>query len=397
MRVAILAWSSRRVGGVEDYLSILLPALQHAGHDVALLHEIDEPSDRVAISLPAGAPAFCIAALGAEATLEALRRWKPDVLYNQGLSDPSFGERVTSIAPSVFFLHSYVGTCISGGKTFTRPAPCACERRFGWPCLLHYFPRGCGGRSPITMWREFTRQSAQQEVLRRQTSIVTHTEHMRGEMARHGLHAEVVPFSIETRATTDVPFGGERWRLLFAGRMDFLKGGFVFLDALPRVAAAAKRPIHVTLAGDGPDRRRWETRAHQLRGAWPNLTIEFTGWVPKTQVDALVRATDLLVVPSLWPEPFGSVGPAAAQQGVPAAAFRVGGIADWLVDGESGHLAPGRPPTADGLARAIVRCLEDPVHYAHLRDGARRMARNFTMDRHLPALVSLFERAAASR
>ncbi|MCM3880898.1 MAG: glycosyltransferase family 4 protein [Vicinamibacterales bacterium] len=395
MRVAVLTWSSRRIGGVEDYVSSVLPALHRAGHDVALLHEIDEPADRVAIDVPPGASIFCVASLGDDATLDALRGWTPDVLYNQGLSDPSFGERVTSVAPSVFFLHSYVGTCVSGGKTFKRPMPVACNRRFGWPCLLHYFPHNCGGRSPITMWSEFTRQSAQQGVLRHQAAIVTHTEHMRNEMARHGLHAEVVPFPIETSAPADMPFSGECWRLLFAGRMDFLKGGLVFLDALPHVAAVAKRPIHVTLAGDGPDRQQWEARAQELRGGWPNLTIEFTGWVTQQQMGTIMNAVDLLVVPSVWPEPFGTVGPTAGQHGLPSAAFAVGGIRQWLVDGVSGHLAPADPPSAAGLADAIVRCLEDPLHYTALRLGARQMSSNFTMARHLPALLAVLERAAA--
>ena len=109
----------------------------------------------------------------------------------------------------------------------------------------------------------------------------------------------------------------------------------------------------------------------------------------------LLGGCDLLVVPSVWPEPFGSVGPAAAQYGTPAAAFDVGGISQWLKDGISGHLAPARPPTAAGLARAIVRCLEDPAHYASLREGALAMSAQFTMERHLAELSSVLEQASA--
>jgi hypothetical protein len=58
----------------------------------------------------------------------------------------------------------------------------------------------------------------------------------------------------------------------------------------------------------------------------------------------------------------------------------------------SGHLAPADPPTPAGLARAIAQCLQDPVHYAVLRSGARQMATRFTMERHLPALIGVLER-----
>jgi glycosyltransferase involved in cell wall biosynthesis len=117
------------------------------------------------------------------------------------------------------------------------------------------------------------------------------------------------------------------------------------------------------------------------------LTVEFTGWIAHEDVSALMRAVDLLVVPSLWPEPLGSVGPAAAQYGLPAAAFDSGGIPQWLADDVSGHLAPSDPPSPTRLARAVIQCLADPAHYKALRKGASQMGARFTMKRHLPALT----------
>jgi len=78
---------------------------------------------------------------------------------------------------------------------------------------------------------------------------------------------------------------------------------------------------------------------------------------------------------------------------VPAAAFDVGGISQWLKAGISGHLAPGNPPTPAGLAAAIVRCLADPGHYASLRRGAVEVSAQFTMDRHLSDLESVLGQA----
>jgi glycosyltransferase involved in cell wall biosynthesis len=393
MRVAVVNWSSRRVGGIEEYLSILIPAMHEAGLPLAFWHEMDEPSDRSRIDLPDGLLEICAADTGADLAILALRQWKPDVLYINGLTDSGVESRLLTIAPSVLFLHTYVGTCISGGKTFTRPTVTPCDRKFGWPCLLHYFPHGCGGRSPITMWQHFRRQSHQLELLGHYHAIITHSEHMRDEMTKHGLRAEIVPYPVATQAVREATSGNGAWRLLFAGRMDYLKGGSILLDALRDVAA--KRPAHLTLAGDGPDRMRWEAYAREIRT--PNLTTEFVGWVTQERVGALMSEADLLVVPSLWPEPFGSVGPVAGQHGLPAAAFSTGGIPQWLGDGVNGHLAPADPPTSTGLAGAIVACLGNPVHYAALRQGAREMATRFTMERHLPRLIETLERVAGSR
>jgi glycosyltransferase involved in cell wall biosynthesis len=119
--------------------------------------------------------------------------------------------------------------------------------------------------------------------------------------------------------------------------------------------------------------------------------VEFTGYVGGRKKADLIEQADLLVVPSLWPEPFGLVGIEAGSQGLPAVAFDVGGISDWLIPGYSGELAPGNPPTAGGLADAIARALSDPSHYADLSRGAREVAGRFTLAEHVSKLESTLE------
>jgi glycosyltransferase involved in cell wall biosynthesis len=102
-------------------------------------------------------------------------------------------------------------------------------------------------------------------------------------------------------------------------------------------------------------------------------------------------------MPSLCPEAFGKIGPEAAGHGVPAAAFDVGGIAEWLVPGVNGMSAPGDPPKPAGLAKAIVACLADPAIYARLREGALAGAGRFDLGTHVDRLLVLFERIRAAR
>jgi len=106
----------------------------------------------------------------------------------------------------------------------------------------------------------------------------------------------------------------------------------------------------------------------------------------------VLQATDLLVMPSLWPEPFGRVGPEAGKYAVPAVAFDLGGTPSWLSDGENGYLVRSRPPTSGGLADAITRCLADPTTHAQLRLGAARLAGRFTWAIHFSALMQVFRR-----
>jgi glycosyltransferase involved in cell wall biosynthesis len=392
MRIAVISWSSRRVGGIEDYLSIVIPALHREGCELAFWHEVDTPADRERIQLPPGTIDICAADVGLDHSIRQLSDWNPHVLYVQGVQSPDTEAKLLEIAPAAVFVHTYSGTCVSGTKSFVRPRAVACDRRFGPACLLHYHLYGCGGNDPFTMWRLFKRESRRFRQFSRYAAILTHSDHMRNEMGNHGLPADVLPFPVAQYRPGEAKPRMGPWRLLYAGRMESLKGGHYLIKALPEVVRAARGPVRVTFAGDGRDRPRWQAVAERIQNATSNLAIEFTGWLTQQEVGTLMENVDLLVVPSLWPEPFGAVGPAAGQYGVPAAAFATGGISQWLGDGVSGHLAAANPPMPSGLAGAIVRCLEDPAHYQALCVGARRMAARFTMDRHLPPLVAALDR-----
>jgi glycosyltransferase involved in cell wall biosynthesis len=400
MRIAILNWSNRRIGGTGTYLSAVMPFLQKAGHEIGLWHEVNEPADYDPIPLPPGAPVWSVGEIGLEPALRELAAWRPHLLYAHGLLDPNVERRTLDIAPAVFFAHNYYGTCISGDKTFKNPAITPCDRRFGWQCLARYYPRRCGGWNPVTMVRLFRQQRDRLELLSRYSAIVTHSTHMQNEYVNHGLAASRVfnvkyGSDLEGREDDVVPDDGPGadsetpWRLLFVGRMDLLKGGRVLLQSLPRVADALGVRLHLTLAGDGPERASWEGLAAEISDD-PCIEVDFTGWVGRSHIDALFACSDLLVLPSLWPEPLALVGLEAARHGLPVAAFAVGGIGEWLTPGRNGHLAPGNPPTVDGLTAAIVACLRDRQTHMRLRQGAARRSPDFSFDTHVDLLLKAF-------
>jgi len=244
------------------------------------------------------------------------------------------------------------------------------------------------------MWQLYRKERQHLATLLRQNAVVTHSAHMQRELALHGVIADVIPFAVTAVETDGHPSVVKSSDILFAGRMDHLKGGLLLLDAVRLIRRRLNLPLRVVFAGDGPDRQRWESRASTIASDDAGIAIVFTGWCDETRLASLMRESRLLVVPSVWPEPFGSVGMAAAGHGVPAAAFAVGGIPQWLHDSVNGHLAPGSPPTAAGLADAVVRCLEEPRHYEELSLGARRIAATFTMDDHLPELLRILARAS---
>jgi glycosyltransferase involved in cell wall biosynthesis len=372
-----------------------MPALHSAGHDVALWHEVDRPSDRGVLPLPAGAPVWSVSTLGLQRAADALREWQPDLLYAHGMLDPSVEERALEAAPAVLFAHDYYGTCISGLKTLTQPVVTPCSRKFGWQCLAQYYPRRCGGLSPVTMVRQYRLQRDRFELLSRYAAIVTHSGHMQREYVKHGVSpARVINVGYGSdlggppRSAAGSEHRDDVRRLLFVGRMDRLKGGRELLQALPKVANRVKGSLRLTFAGEGPLRSAWEALASTISRDEPRVQVEFRGWVDRDALSSLYEQSDLLVVPSLWPEPFGLVGLEAIRHHVPTVAFDVGGISDWLKPGINGALAPGNPPSVQGLADAIVNGLSaGPV----CTEQVKQLTADFSFDAHLRRLLHVFE------
>ncbi|MGH7913089.1 MAG: glycosyltransferase family 4 protein [Candidatus Binataceae bacterium] len=403
MRIAVVNSHHSRIGGVETYLDTVIPALAAAGHQIAFFSELDSPPSVQRIHLPANAPAWCASEMGWPQALAALENWRPDVIYVHGMNNVPAAARIIETAPAVLCAHGYYGTCISGNKMFSAPRPRPCARRFGWRCFIQYYPHRCGGLNPLRMWNDYQQQSARLGLMGRYAAILTASAHMRAEFMRHGVsprrvHALRLPLapghllrSSGTETAQAAPENNRELRLLFVGRMTRLKGGTTMLDALALAAASLERPLKATFVGDGPDRAQWEQKSRRIQAASANLNIEFSGWLNSASLDQLMLDSDLLVVPSTWPEPFSLVGPEAGLRGLPAAAFAVGGIPEWLSDGANGHLAPGDPPSAPGLARAIVECVRDPNELARLRNGARELSNRFNLDSHIDALLRIFE------
>ena len=404
MRIAVLNWSRRRVGGAETYLATVLVPLARSGHTVSFWSEQQGASDREPVGPSYETGDATASECGDARWLKALRGWRPDLIYSHGLTRPDLEAGVATVAPVVFFAHGYFGTCISGSKTWKAPITLPCSRTFGAACLLHYYPHRCGGWNPRSMWTEFRTQGRRLSLLRGYSTIVTASEHMRREFRQHGIadgRVVTVPLPVydPARGTPPPPpsrpppdVGRSRRRLVFAGRMDHLKGGRILLDALPLVAAQLDDMLDVTFLGDGPERPAWEHAAQRLTAARHTITGTFPGGVDSGRRSEIFAGHDLFVMPSLWPEPFGLAGLEAGLSGIPTAAFPVGGIPEWLTDGVNGCLVPGDRASPAALATSVLRAL-DPALHAKLRLGAFDVARRYTTDRHLEVLLPLLERA----
>ena len=391
MNIVIAHESVDTTGGVETYLSSIVPALQARGHRVVVLHHRRRSGG--GSTLARLADTIGVEELGLDEAMRRIRRWKADLCFSHNMSQMEVERRIAAERPVVKMMHGYFGTCISGLKCHRYPSMQVCGRRFGAACVALYAPRRCGQMHPMRFFEGFRHAREQNEMFSRYASMVVASDHMRAEYARNGVadsRLHVLPLFSGIR---DIAANIEREpdTVLFAGRMTHLKGGDLLIDAAARGGRRLGRSVRLLMVGDGPPRRDWERQA--LRAGVP---AEFTGWIPEESRAAIFARAAIAAVPSVWPEPFGLIGLEAASLGIPAVAFDTGGISTWLRHEASGTLVPPREG-AQGLARALADLLADHGRRRAYGAAAHEISLRMSLDAHVSPLVDVLHAAAGKR
>jgi glycosyltransferase involved in cell wall biosynthesis len=375
-------------GGVQSYLDAVVRGLAARGHRVAFLHR-DAQLAPYAAATTYEFEQFSVAD-DVSGTLARVEEWAPDVCFSHNMDRLDVEHRLADRWRVVKFMHGYLGTCIGGQKRFGFPVAQPCDRLFGAPCLGLYGIRHCGELSISKLVGQYQWARQQRGLFDRYAAVVVASDHMKREFVRHGVDAARVHvnplFPTHTHVPSAIGPALDQPSIVFLGRMTVLKGGDLLIRAVAEASARLERPIKVIAIGDGPQRASWERLARELE-----VDATFTGWITGDERWDWVQRATLAAVPSTWPEPFGLVGLEAAALGVPAIAFDVGGIGQWLRPGENGILATANPPSAGSLADALVSALSRPCDLASMRARATAIAREMSLDRHLDRLETIFE------
>lgn len=387
MKVLHICRRFRNAGGMERYLHDLCGLLAENGHESRVVYDEEAPDLFQIPSTPAerivGVATWDPATnRSAWTRLEELASaYRPDLVHLHDPSNPYVTLRLQKRYPTLVCVQTTGHYCL-GTKFFPR-GPRPCERAFGPACLALAVARGCASRRPTRLAREYPRVRRELESLRAARSIVVCSRYMRGVLARNGVPEErivVVPsFSPGVEAASVCPCPAEP-RLLFAGRITKGKGLELLLEALARLPEAT-----LDVVGDGDRASACHELARRLR---VSERVRFLGWQPSEALSALYAGARVVVVPSVWPEPFGLVGVEAMACGRPVVAVGVGGIPEWLEDGKTGLLCE---PTPESLSVAVSRLLADSsLAQAMGRRGRERWQQHFSPRAHWELLQEAY-------
>jgi len=172
-------------------------------------------------------------------------------------------------------------------------------------------------------------------------------------------------------------------------RLEEAKGHRHLLDAFARLRAEMP-PARLLLAGSGLQEGALRAQAAALG---LGEAVIFAGF--REDVDRVMAALDLVVLPSLW-EGFGLVLLEAMRAGRAIVATAVSAIPEIVVDGFTGVLVPPRDERA--LAAAMASLLRDPPRRAAMGEAGRaRLRAAFSVDAMARSTVEVYRAVATAR
>lgn len=163
--------------------------------------------------------------------------------------------------------------------------------------------------------------------------------------------------------------------ILFVGALRRVKGVDHLLAAYERLVSPPPLVLIGTFEADSP------------RSFPPNVYV-----LPNFPHPAVMEAWERAlfgVIPSLWPEPLGSVVYEGMSRGKALIGTKPGGHTDMISDGETGILVP--QGDVDALAHAMQGLLDKPELRRRLGEAGRERAKQFTADVNVPRFEQLYQ------
>lgn len=187
--------------------------------------------------------------------------------------------------------------------------------------------------------------------------------------------------------------GASPLRIAYVGRLLRDKGPHVLIDAVQELRSSGVR-VDLTVVGSPDFSRAPEHDAdpyvQEVRRRVRSLDGAYLPHVGRAEVPAVLQRQDVLVVPSLFPEPFGLVVLEGMAAGCVVLASEIGGLPQAV--GSAGMLFPAGD--AGALAALVRRLVEQPEEAtARMRAGSEH-ARQHDWSRVAGRWLALLEESS---
>jgi glycosyltransferase involved in cell wall biosynthesis len=168
----------------------------------------------------------------------------------------------------------------------------------------------------------------------------------------------------------------------FIGQLIQEKGIHVFLQAAEKLLETRDDILFLAVG----DIQQMGISENEIQQRW-SRGIRFLG--SRDNVEDYLRASDLLICPSIWQEAFGLVLAEAMACGVPVIAARMGGIPEVVSHLNTGILVPPGDPAE------LIKNIETLLSNKKMRDkfgkaGRERVEKHFGLEEMVSKTISLY-------
>ena len=321
---------------------------------------------------------------------EMLQEFRPDAVHCHNLTGLSV--KLLRMARlhgcrTVLTLHDHWGFCYR--NTLLRDDVSVCNDFSACAGCMPFIHDGDARHLPIRLRNDFlSLQIASADAL------VFPSRYLRDVYRRGGLGADrahIIPYGIDVDRFRRVRRSSARGKVRFSfiGFLGRHKGIHVLIDAVAKLARSAKLALNIV--GDGDARLSCE---RQIKALDLEDKVRFWGKLDNSRIEKVYRETDVLILPSIWPENHPVSITEAMAAGIPVIASRIGGIPEQIEDGRTGYLfTPG--DSAD-LARCMVEFIVRPRKVEELGATAQRNIAENTVAHQVEKIARLYEEAAGA-
>jgi glycogen(starch) synthase len=317
--------------------------------------------------------------------LTYLKTFKPDILVGWFDYDSSLLYAAAKAGiPAVAAVHSYYTMCplntlfIEGEGVCPGPSSWRCPRHISSSVgmkTISGIPIASMALGGLTM----SKLGQRKKFLSGTSAIVVPSEHLKRRLVEHGITEElvnVIPNGVDVNSFRGKDYAaGKKIVFLPFTWSPEAKGFYHFLK------------LAKNLSIKHPDACFMSTGV-----TTGTEDVHALGYIPRDYMLELLSKAYVVVIPSIWEEPFGLTILEAMAMGKPVVAYASGGIPEIIEDQITGYLA--KTSNIDQLTSHVDKILSDSIAAARMGKAGRERAHKFDLSMTVRQYHELLSRVA---
>jgi glycosyltransferase involved in cell wall biosynthesis len=313
-----------------------------------------------------------------------LDAFSPDVVHMHniiGLSAGIIHAAKRKDIKTVLTLHDHWGFCYK--NTLIKKNNEICQDYSRCVECLPFITDGAGRNIPIRMRRDFLMLQLSDVDI-----FISPSLYLAGAYVRAGIPIErvkVIWYGIDVAKYSSIikKQRSDKVRFTFIGRFSLHKGINLILDALDLIQFRDR--VEVNLVGTGELTAYLQQRVQ--KSGLPS--VRFWGMVDNGRIEEVYRETDVLILPSIWPENQPVTITEAMASRTPVIASAIGGIPELVTNEYNGYLF--RPGSAEELAEKMSEFVIHPERIDRFGENGFQRIKDNSFEHQVNKICSVYE------